>query len=94
MTCHGVLGKTLSPLLLAEPRPTGVIVSPQTFQVGLSKVRTSAGLAFTCIPTTADYEAFVPHADVRNEDERLKSLSSDTIRRFKVQGVYHSGWSH
>ena len=87
MTCHGVQGKTLSSILLAEPRPAGMKVSAQAYYVGLSRVRTSAGLALTRAPTSADCEAFVPHADVRNEDERLKSMSADTIRRLKAQGL-------
>ncbi|ORZ34435.1 hypothetical protein BCR44DRAFT_49380 [Catenaria anguillulae PL171] len=83
MTCHGVQGKTLSSILIADPRPSGMTVSPQAFYVALSRVQASAGLALARAPTIADFEAFVPKEDVQNEANRLKGLSESTVARMK-----------
>ncbi|ORZ37924.1 hypothetical protein BCR44DRAFT_79769 [Catenaria anguillulae PL171] len=85
MTCHGVQGKTLSSILIADTRPSEVTVSPQAFYVALSRVRTSAGVALAGAPTMADFEAFVPKENSLNENNRVKGLSESTIARMKRQ---------
>ena len=84
-TAHGVQGRTLDNIVVADPTPSTMKkVENSTLYVIFSRCRTRNGV-YLLTPLTEDhFQHFQPEKYILNELERIESLAIETERNYKI----------